>query len=196
MKSINKIFDVFKRIMPSGIKFKKIYIMATIYALSEVAILFIFSYYGIDKAFKENSIPLFIIVISCIAIAQFTSNIAFALAFNHGNKIGKKINIEIREKLFKKVMDLDKEYHNNHATGATINTLVGDVEIIGEEFFWPSLWMTYNVVTIITCYIICAIVNFKLSLIILACAPLILLITKFTFKKLNEIDEKSIEIIK
>ncbi len=190
MKSIKKILDIFKRIMPTGIKFKRIYIYSTIYALSEVAILFIFSYYGIDKAFKENSIPLFIIVISCITIAQFTSNITFALAFRHGNKIGKRINIEIREKLFKKAMELDKEYHNNHATGATINTLVGDVEVIGEGFFWPSLWIVYNTVTIIVCYLICAIVNFKLSLIILACAPIILLITKLTFPKMNEIDDK------
>ena len=190
MKSIKRIFDVFKRIMPSGIKFKKIYIMSTIYALSEVAILFIFSYYGIDKAFKENSIPLFIIVISCITVAQFTSNITFALAFRQGNKIGKRINIEIREKLFKKAMELDKEYHNNHPTGATINTLVGDVEVIGEGFFWPSLWIVYNAVTIVVCYLICAVVNFKLSLIILACAPIILLLTKLSFKKMNDIDDK------
>lgn len=190
MKSIKRIFEVFKRIMPSGIKFKKIYIMSTIYALSEVAILFIFSYYGIDKAFKENSIPLFFIVITCILVAQFTSNITFALAFRHGNKIGKRINIEIREKLFRKAMELDKEYHNNHATGATINTLVGDVEVIGEGFFWPSLWIVYHLVTIVTCYLICAIVNFKLSIIILACAPIIILITKLTFKKMNYIDDK------
>lgn len=190
MRAIKKIFEVFKRIMPSGIKFKKIYIMSTIYALSEVAILFIFSYYGIDKAFKEHSIPLFIVVISCITVAQFTSNITFALAFRQGNKIGKRINIEIREKLFKKAMELDKEYHNNHPTGATINTLVGDVEVIGEGFFWPSLWIVYHAVTIIICYVICAIVNFKLSLIILACAPLILLLTKLTFKKMNNIDDK------
>ena len=190
MKSIKKIFDVFKRIMPKGISFKKIYIMATIYALSEVAILFIFSYYGIDKAFKENSIPLFLIVISCITVAQFTSNIAFALAFRQGNKLTKRINVEVRERLFKKAMELDKEYHNNHATGATINTLVGDVEVIGEGFFWPSLWIIYHTVTIIVCYLICAIVNFKLSLIILACAPLIILLTTLTFKKMNEIDDK------
>ena len=92
-KENERIIEIFKRIMPSGIKFKKIYIMSTIYALSEVAILFIFSYYGIDKAFKENSIPLFFIVITCILVAQFTSNITFALAFRHGNKIGKRINI-------------------------------------------------------------------------------------------------------
>ena len=134
MKSIKKIFDVFKRIMPKGISFKKIYI---------------FSYYGIDKAFKENSIPLFLIVISCITVAQFTSNIAFALAFRQGNKLTKRINVEVRERLFKKAMELDKEYHNNHATGATINTLVGDVEVIGEGFFWPRLWIIYHTVTII-----------------------------------------------
>lgn len=190
MKSIKRIIEIFKRIMPSEVKFKKIYIMAILYALSEVGILFIFSYFGIDKAFKENSIPLFIVVISSIVIVQLTSNITFAIAFRNGNKVTKIVNIKVREKLFKKAMALDKEYHNNHATGATINTLVGDVEIIGEGFFWPSMWMVVNIVTILSCYLLCAIVNFKLSLIILACAPIILLINKFTFKRMNNLDDK------
>ena len=190
MKELKKILDLFKRIMPEGIQFKKIYIMAILYAICEVGILFIFSYFGIDKAFKENSIPLFIIVIVSIIFVQFTSNITFAIAFYHGNKLTKKVNVEVRQKLFKKAMDLDKEYHNNHATGATINTIIGDVEVIGEGFFWPSLWLVINAVTVISCYIVCAIVNFKLSLIILVCAPIIILITKVTFKKLNKIDDK------
>ncbi len=190
MKSIKKMIEIFKRVLPKSVNFKKIYLMAAIYSLSEIIILFIFSYYGIDKAFKENSVSLFIIVISAIVIIQLTSNITFAIAFKNGNKVTKIVNIEVREKLFKKAMDLDKEYHNNHATGATINTLVGDVEIIGEGFFWPSMYLVINGVTIITCYLICAIVNFKLSLIILACAPIILLITKLTFKMLNKIDDR------
>ena len=190
MKSIKKMIEIFKRVLPESVNFKKIYILAAIYALCEIAILFIFSYFGIDKAFKENSIPLFIAVITCITLVQLTSNITFALAFKNGNKITRTVNIEVREKLFKKAMDLDKEYHSNHATGATINTLVGDVEIIGEGFFWPSMYLVINAVTMISCYLICAIVNFKLSLIILACTPIILFLTKVTFKMLNKIDDR------
>ena len=181
MKSIKRMIEIFKRVLPESVNFKKIYILAAIYALCEICILFIFSYFGIDKAFKENSIPLFITVITCIIVIQLTSNITFALAFKNGNKITRTVNIEVREKLFKKAMDLDKEYHSNHATGATINTLVGDVEIIGEGFFWPSMYLVINAVTMISCYLICAIVNFKLSLIILACTPIILILTKVTF---------------
>ena len=190
MKSIKKMIEIFKRIMPKEVNFKKIYTMAIIYAICEVLILFIFSYFGIDKAFKENSIPLFIIVISAITVVQLTSNITFAIAFKNGNKVTRIVNKEVREKLFKKAMDLDKEYHNNHATGATINTLVGDVEIIGEGFFWPSLWLVVNIVTIIICYVICAIVNFKLSLILVAATPLIIFISKICFNKMNLVDEK------
>lgn len=190
MKSIKKMIEIFKRILPSTVNFKKIYFMAAIYAICDIGVLFIFSYFGIDKAFKENSLPLFIIVISSIIFVQLTSNITFAIAFKNGNKITRIVNIEVREKLFKKAMELDKEYHNNNSTGSTINTIVGDVEIIGEGFFWPSMYLVINGVTIIACYLICAIVNFKLSLIILACAPIILLITKISFKKLNKIDDK------
>lgn len=190
MKSIKKIIEIFKRILPKEINFKMIYLMATIYAICELAIVFIFSYYGIDKAFKENNLPLFIIVISTITIVQLSSNITFAIAFKRGNKFAMVINKEVREKLFKKAMQLDKEYHNNHATGATINTIVGDVEIIGEGFFWPSLYIVINGVNIAVCFVICAIVNFKLSLIILGCAPIIFLHTFRIFKKINKVDEK------
>ena len=54
MKSIKKMIEIFKRVLPESVNFKKIYILAAIYALCEIAILFIFSYFGIDKAFKEN----------------------------------------------------------------------------------------------------------------------------------------------
>lgn len=189
MKSIKKIIELFKRVLPKSVNFKKIYTMAILYGICEIGILFIFSYYGMDKAFKENSIPLFIIVISSITIVQLTSNITFAIAFKNGNKVTKTVNTEVREKLFKKTMALDKEYHNNHATGATINTLIGDVEVIGEGFFWPSLWLVVNTVTILSCYIILAVINFKLSLILVACAPIIFLISKVSFKKLTEIDD-------
>lgn len=189
MKSIKRIIELFKRVLPDSVNFKKIYIMAILYAICEIGILFIFSYYGMDKAFKENSLPLFIVVIASIVVVQFTSNITFAIAFKNGNKVTKTVNTEVREKLFKKAMALDKEYHNNHATGATINTLIGDVEIIGEGFFWPSLWLVVNTVTIISCYLILAIINFKLSLIVIACAPFIFFITKYSFKKMTKIDD-------
>ena len=190
MKSVKRIMELFKRILPKEVNFTKIYIMSTIYAIAEIGILFIFSYFGIDYAFKNNSITAFFIVIISIAIVQITSNVSFAIAFKNGNKVTKTVNIKVREKLFKKVMELDKEYHNNHATGATINTLVGDVEIIGEGFFWPSLWMIANAVSVIVCYLICAFVNFKLSLILLACAPIIFIIAKINFRKMNIIDDK------
>ena len=190
MKSITKIFELFKRILPKEVNFKKIYLMTTVYSLSEIAILVVFSYFGIDYAFKNNNLNIFFIVILSIVIIQFTSNISFAIAFKNGNKLTRTVNIKVREQLFKKVMALDKEYHNSHATGATINTLVGDVEIIGEGFFWPSLWLTANSVSIIVCYIICAIVDLKLSIILLACAPVIFVIAKYCFKKLNQVDDK------
>lgn len=190
MKSIRKIIDIFKRIMPKKVNFKKIYLMAGIYSICEVLVLFIFSYFGMDVAFKENSIPLFIVVITSVIIVQLTSNVTFAIAFKNGNKVTRIVNIEVREKLFKKAMDLDKEYHNNHATGATINALVGDVEIIGEGFFWPSLWMVANAITVITSFVICAIVDFKLSLILVACAPVLFMIVQLSFKKMNAIDDK------
>ena len=167
MKTIKNIINVFKRIMPKSINFKKIYTMAIIYALSEIAIVFIFSYYGIDRAFKQNSIPLFIVVISVITLVQITSNVTYAIAFKNGNKLTREVNLEIREKLFKKAMELDKEYHNNHATGATINTIVGDVEIVGEGFFWPSMYIIVNSINVLVSYLLCAIVNFKLSIILL-----------------------------
>ena len=54
MKTLKRMVEIFKRIMPRGINFKKIYLMAVICAICEIGILFIFSYFGIDKAFKEN----------------------------------------------------------------------------------------------------------------------------------------------
>ena len=189
MKKIKRIYELFKNILPKEVKLKKIYVLAALYALCELAILFIFSYYGIDKAFKENSVPLFLIVIISILVVQYSSNILFALAFKKGNETTRLTNVETREKLFKKALELDKEYHNNHSTGSTINNLVGVVEIIGEGFFWPSLYLVIRGVTILISASICFILNYKLSLIILTLGPLILLVAKYSFKKLNIIDE-------
>lgn len=190
MKSIKRIFDIFRNILPHNVKFRLIYIMAVVYTLCELAFVFIFSYYGIDKAFEQNSIPLFIITAITMFVIQICSNVTFAIAFSKGNKVTREINIQTREKLFKKVMDLDKEYHNNHPTGATINTLVGDVEIISEGFFWPSLYLVINFVEIVVAILACMIINFKLSLILLILGPIILIISRIVFKKLTKVDDK------
>lgn len=190
MKSIKRIFDIFRNILPDNVRFKLIYIMASIYTICELLFVFVFSYYGIDQAFKQNSIPLFIITGITMFVIQICSNVTFAIAFYKGNKVTREINIKTREKLFKKVMDLDKEYHNNHPTGATINTLVGDVEIISEGFFWPSMYLVIHFVEIMVSVLICFILNVKLSIILLILGPIILIISRRTFKRLTIVDDK------
>ena len=44
MKSIKRIIELFKRILPKKVNFKKIYIMTSLYALCEIIMLFVFSY--------------------------------------------------------------------------------------------------------------------------------------------------------
>jgi len=190
MNKIKKIFKVIKNIVPEGANFKYITITALIHSLCELTILFIFAYYGIDKAFKENSIPLFIIVICSIFVAQIISNITYSMCFRKGNELTKNICIETREKLFKKVMELDKEYYNTHPTGAIINTVVGDVEVVGGGLFWPFMGVITHGTNVLIPLIICFFINYKLSSVILVLAPLIIFITKFTFNKLSKIDDK------
>lgn len=190
MKKIKEIFSIFKEILPKNINFKKIYVLACFYSVCEILSLLIFSYFGIDKAFKENNVSVFVITIISIMVVQLSSIFIYAYAFKSGNTLTRDINISTREKLFKKVMELDKEYHNNHATGATVNTLVGDVEIISEGFFWPSMYFVIHGVNIILSFIICMCVNFKLGLIILILGPVIFALSLLCFKKMSLIDDK------
>ena len=196
MKSIKKALNLIRNVMPKNINFKKIYFSAVIYTICELAILFVFSYIGIDIAFKKESIPLFIIVVSIVCFIQLTSNITYMIAFKNGNKMTKDINIEVRRKLFKKVMDLDKEYHNNHPTGATMNTVIGDVEMISEGFFWPSLYIVIQSVNIIVCFIICLFINYKLSMILVLSAIPVYFLSSYFLKRGAKIDDKRREIRK
>lgn len=190
MNKIKKILRVMKNIMPKGANFKYITITALIHSLCELIILFVFAYFGIDRAFKENSVSLFIIVICSIFVAQVISNITYSMCFRKGNELTKNICIETREKIFEKVMELDKEYYNTHPTGAIINTVVGDVEVVGEGLFWPIMGIITYSTNILIPIIICFFINYKLSLIVLVLAPIIIFITKYTFNKLSKIDDK------
>ena len=78
MKNLKNIIDIFKRVLPSNINFKRIYIMGAIHALAEIVVLFIFTYFGVDKAFKEKDINLFLITIIVII---FTSLIKIIVIF-------------------------------------------------------------------------------------------------------------------
>ena len=189
MKNIKRIYQIFKNILPETVNFKLIYLMAVLYSILETASILIFSYIGIDKAFEEKSIPIFIITIITVFSIQILTNITFAIAFSQGNKMTREINLKTREKLFKKTIDLDKEYHSTHPTGATINTLIGDVEIISEGFFWPSLYMVIHAIEIISALIICMIINIRLSCILLVLGPIILILSRLVFKGLTKIDD-------
>lgn len=189
MNKLKRTINSFKNVLPKDIKLKRIYIMAFLNSLFEILTLFVVSYFGIDIAFKKNSVSLFVVTMIAIVVILAGSNIVFTIAYKNGNDLTKKINVKVREKLFKKIMDLDKEYHNNHPTGGTINTLVGDVEMISNEFFWVSLYAVINVSSVIISVTLAFIVNWKASLILVILGPIIWFFMKLMFGIINKIDE-------
>ena len=131
----------------------------------------------LDRVFigKELSLlfPLVSIVI-CVIIYKAFVNYNFQMIFE---RISQKVLYEIREDLYKKLLNLDSGFYNKTKTGDIMARMTGDTDAI-RHFI---AWVVYNIISCTTLVVFALIsmayVNIKLTLFIVTIPPIIAYLT-------------------
>lgn len=157
-------------------KYKVKYIFALMLVLSTSLINMINPFvYGqlLDKVFIGKEINLLFPLVSivlCVVLVKAVMNYSFQMILE---RISQKVLYEIREDLYKKLLNLDSGFYNKTKTGDIMARMTGDTDAI-RHFV---AWVVYNIISCITLVIFALIamssVNIKLTLFIITIPPII-----------------------
>ena len=95
----------------------------------------------------------------------------------HAGKIEEHVVRDLRQDLFDKLQRLSFSYYDRSAIGWLISRITSDTDRVTELISWGFLSLIWGIIMIITCLIVMTLYSIKLTLIILATIPALLLLS-------------------
>ena len=118
----------------------------------------------------------YIILIGILLICEVISNYLFIY---YASWLGQSVVKDIRVKLFNHILNFKMKYYDKSSVGILITRAVTDMERIAD-IFGEGLFMIFSdILKMLIVGIVMIMMNWKLSLIVFATLPLILIATKF-----------------
>jgi ATP-binding cassette subfamily B protein len=87
--------------------------------------------------------------------------------------VSQGVTYKIRETIYKRVQELDFEFFDETKTGDVMSRMTGDLEAVRHFTSFVIYQLFFNALTFITAMVALFIINFKLTLLLLAVAPVI-----------------------
>jgi ATP-binding cassette subfamily B protein len=177
-----KAFDVklFLRIYGFVKPYKKIFIisfsitifLALISPLRPYLVQYAFDHYVISKNQEGLVSSCFII----LAVLLVETSLQYSVTFLT-NKIGQLVISDMRQKLFKKILDFNLGYHDKSAVGTLVTRNISDIQNIADVFSQGFLEIAGDILKIIFIIAVMMSTDWQLSLISLSTIPLMLFAT-------------------
>lgn len=188
MESVSgKAFDynLLKRILKYIVPYKAMF-YSTAFLSIMLAIISIVRPILIQKAVNDNiankdSLGLYEITIWLIAVLIFETLLQYVFTY-YGNLIGQNIIKDVRNEVFKKVMNFKLKYYDQTPIGRLVTRTVSDIETIAEMFSDGILVILGDLLKIIAAVACMLYLNWDLALFTLLPIPLLLIGTS-VFKK-------------
>lgn len=118
----------------------------------------------------------YVILIGILLICEVISNYLFIY---YASWLGQSVVKDIRVKLFNHILNFKMKYYDKSSVGILITRAVTDMERIAD-IFGQGLFMIFSdILKMLIVGIVMTMMNWKLSLIVFATLPLILIATKF-----------------
>ena len=118
----------------------------------------------------------YIVLIGILLICEVISNYLFIY---YASWLGQSVVKDIRVKLFNHILNFKMKYYDKSSVGILITRAVTDMERIAD-IFGQGLFMIFSdILKMLIVGIVMIMMNWKLSLIVFATLPLILIATKF-----------------
>ena len=149
------------------------------------------AYYGIDIALASRDLYKIIIFAIISFVFSMTTGILFHVMYQIGLKESVKIGVNLKNKIFNKAIYLDMKYHSKHSSGAILNIIDYDTDMVTSHMTWTIPMMLRSVLRVVFSMVLVTIINPKLSLILWVALPIVTLLSLFVSKKRSKLHEKS-----
>lgn len=182
--------NVWLKLMPEILVFKKELILLSIFAVITAIIDVTMSYMtklAIDKFIVGKTLVGIEVYIGIYAVLIFSLGFTIYTFITYGGKIEVGLSYNIHKKGFDKIQELSMSYYDKNATGWIMARMTSDVTKLGEFISWSVLDMVWGIAMMIGIVGVMAVVNFKLTLITLAVAPLLVVVSIYFQKKIIDV---------
>lgn len=188
---------IYKELLGDKIKVS-IWLMVgmTLYSILNLTSSIIFAKYGIDSALASEKWSKIVLVVIGLTSFSLLSNFIFHFSWRVAMKNKKAICIDLRAKVFHKMINFDSYYYSNHASGAMLHTVISDIETFADGGMWNMMWILVCIVNIVVSLLVATIINPKLSLILWIMIPFVSVASYFLIKKTNKLYDKRREVNK
>jgi ATP-binding cassette subfamily B protein len=149
------------------------------------------AYYGIDIALASRDLYKIIIFAIISFVFSMTTGILFHVMYQIGLKESVKIGVNLKNKIFNKAIYLDMKYHSKHSSGAILNIIDYDTDMVTSHMTWTIPMMLRSVLRVVFSMVLVTIINPRLSLILWVALPIVTLLSLFVSKKRSKLHEKS-----
>ena len=149
------------------------------------------AYYGIDVALASREINKIIIFAIVSFIFSMATGILFHTMYQIGLKESVKIAVNLKNKIFNKAIYLDMKYHSKHSSGAILNIIDYDTDMVTSHITWTIPMMIRAMLRVTLTMLLVTIINPKLSLILWVALPIVTSISLLVSKKRSKLHEKS-----
>ena len=100
-------------------------------------------------------------------------------------KTGELAVFDMRAAMFKRILQLPRDYFDKTPTGVTLSRLTSDLEAIGESFVLGILGLVKDSINTVAVLIFMFFINWQLTLVVLVVFPPILYLTQYVRNKLR-----------
>ena len=138
---------------------------------------------GIINGNKGVILKLLLFAFGLVAV-KCVSRYFMSMCYEHSVQ---HLIFNLRKRLFENLQHLDNTFYNSNTAGDLMARLTGDMDMVRHFFSWV-LYVSYEaVIQFVFTIIYLFTINYKLTLILLACAPFIILLNYKMFKSLRHI---------
>jgi len=182
-KESGKAFDikVFSRILSFAKKYKRHFIITVVSVVSAALLSALRPYLLIETVNKftetksEEGLLYFILLMLAVLIAEVVLQIVFIY---FANWIGQNIIRDIREKIFRHILQFKMSYFDTNSVGKLVTRVVSDIETIASFFSQGLFMIISDLLKMVVVIVVMFVINWKLSLIALAVLPILIYATK------------------
>lgn len=133
--------------------------------------------YAFDKfVIAKNQEGLIFTCLIILAILLLETSLQYSVTFLT-NKIGQLVISDMRQKLFKKILDFNLSYHDKSAVGTLVTRNISDIQNIADVFSQGFLDIAGDILKVIFIIAVMFATDWQLSLISLSTIPIMLFAT-------------------
>ena len=139
---------------------------------------------AIDLIIEKNNVfidKIIDILFKAFILILLTSLLQFTQMYLN-NKMAYRITRRLRKECFGKIQVLPLKYLDNHSSGATLNIIISDIDLLSEGLLLGFTQFFTGVATIIGTIVFMLYINWFIALIVIVVTPLSLFVARFITK--------------